>query len=122
MRRVVLLRALISGYPARMAAIKGVAPPTASALAALIDAHESELRAMGVLSLALFGSVLHGDARPGSDVDLLVELERPAGLLKFARVENYLADILGCAVDLIPKSALRPQLRERVLLEAERVL
>ena len=42
----------------------------------LLAAAESEIRALGVARLALLGSVLHGNARPDSDVDLLVQFFR----------------------------------------------
>jgi predicted nucleotidyltransferase len=47
----------------------------------IIQAHQAELRQeYGVKSLALFGSVVRDEARPSSDVDLLVEFSRPVGL------------------------------------------
>ena len=97
-------------------------PPDLAWIVAAIRSHESALRAMGVLSLEVFGSVVHGDNTDNSDIDLLVEVERPAGLLRFAHIENHLSGLLGHPVDLIPKTALRPELRERVLAEARRVI
>jgi predicted nucleotidyltransferase len=43
----------------------------------IIASHEAELRARGVRSLSIFGSVARDQARPDSDVDLLVEMDRP---------------------------------------------
>ncbi len=86
----------------------------------ILSAHQDELRAMGVKSLAVFGSVARGEARPDSDVDLLVEFNRPIGLFKFVEVKEYLESILGCAVDLGTPKSIRPQLRERILSEAVR--
>ena len=40
---------------------------------AMLTASEPEIRALGVMRLALFGSVLRNQARPDSDVDLLVQ-------------------------------------------------
>ena len=45
--------------------------------------HKAELKAQGVKSLAVFGSVARGEATPDSDVDLIGEFERPFGLFKF---------------------------------------
>ncbi len=62
---------------------------------------------MGVRSLELFGSLARGDARPASDVDLLVEFQ-PVGLFQFFRVQRRLEAILGRRVDLVmmtPSSA-----------------
>ena len=42
---------------------------------ALLRAKEGELRALGVRRLRLFGSIARGEAGPGSDVDLLAEIE-----------------------------------------------
>ena len=42
---------------------------------AILSAHQAELRELGVKSLALFGSVARDEARPDSDVDLLIEFE-----------------------------------------------
>ena len=78
----------------------------------------SDLERMGVKSLALFGSAVRGEAREGSDVDLLVEFQRPVGLFEFIDVKGYLEGLLGCRVDLGTPASLRPQLRDAVLREA----
>jgi predicted nucleotidyltransferase len=83
--------------------------------------HEAELRAMGVRELSLFGSTVRDEARATSDVDLLVDLERPAGLFKLTEVQLRLEEILGCKVDLGTRESLRARLRDRVLAEAVRV-
>ena len=85
---------------------------------AILGAHREELRRRGVKSLAVFGSVARDEARPDSDVDLLVELERPAGIFKLVAVQDYLESILRCRVDLVTRGGLKRQLRERVLAEA----
>ena len=70
--------------------------------------------------LALFGSVLRGDFRADSDVDVLVEFEpgHTPGLDFFA-MEAELSEILGRKVDLSTPGFLSPRFRERVLDEAE---
>lgn len=82
--------------------------------------HRSELTALGIRSLALFGSVARGQARPDSDVDLLVEFERPVSLFQFVRIQNRLAAIVGSRVDLVMREAVKPALRDRILGEAVR--
>ncbi len=74
-----------------------------------------------VRELALFGSALRDDFRPGSDVDLLVEFEPDAqvGFLTLARMQRELAAILGRRVDLVPKGGLKPLIRQAVLDSAE---
>jgi predicted nucleotidyltransferase len=71
-----------------------------------------------VKSLELFGSVARDEATIHSDVDLLVEFDRPTGLFGLFRLQDYLEDQLGCRVDLGTRGSLKPQLRQRVLAEA----
>jgi len=87
-----------------------------------LEARRAELANMGVRYLALFGSVVRGEADSDSDIDILVDLERPAGLLKHAHLENYLAALLGRAVDVVPRESVRPELEARITREAVRVL
>lgn len=79
-----------------------------------------ELASLGVRSLDLFGSVARGDAGPSSDVDLLVDFDRPVGLFHFFRVQRRLEEILGCKVDLVMRDAVKRQLRDRIFAEAVR--
>lgn len=88
---------------------------------AILGAHRDELRSRGVKSLAIFGSVARDEARPDSDVDVLVEIERPMGLFGFLGIQEYLEQILGCEVDLGTPESLKPAVRDRVLQEAVRV-
>lgn len=76
------------------------------------------LRAFGVARLSLFGSFARDEGRADSDVDLLVEFNRPVGLFEFVRLQRQLAEIVGHPVDLVTPAALKPQLRERILGEA----
>jgi predicted nucleotidyltransferase len=82
--------------------------------------HAAELTSLHVTSLSLFGSIARGDAGPGSDVDLLVEFDRTIGLFHFVRVKTRLEEILGAEVDLVMRTALRPEFRDSVLSEAIR--
>jgi predicted nucleotidyltransferase len=76
----------------------------------------------GVREIRLFGSVARGQARAGSDVDLLVEFEPSAhiGLFEFSRLKNELSQLLGCAVDLATPDAIHKSIKEDVLREAIR--
>jgi hypothetical protein len=86
----------------------------------ILAAHQNELEKLGVKSLELFGSVARNEATPESDIDFLIEFSIDAGLFELFRVQHYLEDILGCAVDLGTKDALREHLREPVLKDAIR--
>ena len=74
-----------------------------------------------IRSLALFGSIVRGDAGAGSDLDVLVEFERPIGLSAFIGLEEALAALAGRPVDLVSTAALKPHIGHRILGEAVRL-
>lgn len=85
----------------------------------ILAEHREELQEFGVKRLAIFGSVARDEAGPESDVDILVEFDdRPIGLFEFVGVQHYLEDILGSSVDLVTRTGLKRQLRDRILEEA----
>jgi predicted nucleotidyltransferase len=94
---------------------------TKEKVAERLAAHLEELRSLGVRSLDVFGSVARGEARPHSDVDLLVDFSEVPGLIGYVRIQHRLEEILGRRVDLVMASGLKPRLRERILGEARRV-
>ena len=71
--------------------------------------------------LSFFGSVLGDEFGPDSDVDVLVEFRPGAkrGLLRLARMEQELGEILGRKVDLNTPGFLSKYFREKVLAQAE---
>jgi hypothetical protein len=86
-------------------------------------ASEPEIRALGVARLALFGSVLRGEARPDSDVDLLVQFSPNAKTFDhFLALSELLEERLGRHVELVTTEALSPFLGPRILAEAQDVL
>jgi predicted nucleotidyltransferase len=70
-----------------------------------------------VRSLGVFGSVVRGEDRPESDLDLLVSFDTTPSLLTFLALERTLTDSLGRKVDLVMRDALKPQIGKRVLAE-----
>lgn len=74
------------------------------------------LRAAGVRTLSLFGSVARGEAGATSDVDLAVTLDlgRPIGLLRYAGLREELAEILETKVDLVTEPVSKPRLQSRI--------
>jgi predicted nucleotidyltransferase len=68
--------------------------------------------------LAVFGSVARGTASDGSDVDILVEFDRPAGFDEFMDLRFYLEDLLGARVDLVTSKAVRSRMRDAIDHEA----
>lgn len=78
----------------------------------LLSEHKPELvRRFGVTDLALFGSTVRDEARPDSDIDVLVSFDGPATSKRYFGVQFYLEDLLGKPIDLVTDKALRPQLR-----------
>lgn len=82
---------------------------------ALLRGYVDELRARGIRGLALFGSVARNEARPDSDVDLLVDVDPEAGLgFGVVRLSQDLGRALGRPVGLAFASRVRPELRVRI--------
>ena len=75
----------------------------------------------GVNSLLLFGSVARNEATSASDVDLLVEFNRPVGYFGLFALQDYLEKLLGCPVDLGTPDSLKPYIKERIMGELIRV-
>lgn len=72
----------------------------------------------GARKVRLFGSVARGDAAPGSDVDLLVEMEPGRSLLDLIALSEELEELLGRKVDVLTDGGVNPHLRERIYTEA----
>ena len=81
---------------------------------------EAFCHANGIRRLAFFGSILHDDFRPESDVDVLVEFQPGVRVgLAFIRMQDELSTILGHKVDLNTPGSLSKYFRDEVLHEAE---
>lgn len=78
-------------------------------------------QARGVTHLELFGSVARGRDTLDSDIDLLIDPPPGMGLLRMARLQRELEDVLDARVDLIPDAGLKPAVRERVLADRVRL-
>ena len=81
-----------------------------------ISQHASELRSQGVKRLGLFGSHARGDARPGSDLDFVVEFDRKS-FDRFMEVRFLLEDLFDRRIDLVPIDRIKPAIRDRILRE-----
>ena len=98
-------------------------PLTRELTVARLVASEPEIRALGVERLALFGSVLRGDARSDSDVDFLVQFSPGAKTFDhFLALSELLEERLGRRVELLTRESLSPFLGPRILAEARDVL
>ena len=99
---------------------EGDKPVRRSEALRILTEHRSEIEALGVRSIAVFGSVARDEAGPESDVDVLIEMSRPFGYFKLFELQAYLASILGTPVDLFTPDSLRDEIRADVLREAIR--
>ena len=73
--------------------------------------HGKEIRErFGVRRIGVFGSYARGDEREGSDVDILVEFDKPT-FDNFMDLSIYLEDLLGREVDLVTPNSLSPYIR-----------
>jgi hypothetical protein len=91
---------------------------TAEEIRRILEAHKEKLhQGYYVKEIGIFGSYLRGEQKKTSDVDILVEFERPIGLIEFVRLKNHLSDLLEVNVDLVMKKALRPRIGQRILSE-----
>lgn len=67
--------------------------------------------------VGLFGSFVRGEQNANSDIDILVEFEDEADLFDWIGLTLYLEEIFQRPVDIVPKRALRVELRDSVLRE-----
>ena len=85
---------------------------------AILKEHKAEvLQKYRVREIGIFGSFVRGEQNKRSDIDILVEYYELPDLLKLIELERLLQRILRKKVDLVEKSGIRPELRERILHE-----
>lgn len=80
------------------------------------------LERYGIKKAGLFGSVVRGELKEDSDLDILVQIEGEVSLLDFVGLKLDLEDRLGRKVDLVEYSTIKPLLRESILKEQVAIL
>lgn len=80
------------------------------------------LKKYGVTRAGIFGSVVRGEAREESDIDILVEIESRMSLLDFVGLKLELEEALGKPVDLGEYSEIKPIIKEQILKEEVPIL
>ena len=84
----------------------------------ILEQKNAELtQQFGVKSLLLFGSVARDEATSSSDIDFLVEFNRPVGYFGLFALQDYLEKLLGCSVDIGTPESLKPYIKERIMGE-----
>ena len=72
----------------------------------------------GLIRIGIFGSVARRENTNNSDIDIVVELEKPSLSLMYELREN-LKNLFGCEVDLVRfRDSLRPMLKNNIQNEA----
>jgi predicted nucleotidyltransferase len=95
---------------------------TKDKLVALVQAHQSQIRAFGVRRLGLFGSFARGQQNESSDIDLLVEFDpRQKTFDAFMNLSFFLEDLLQRRVELVTPESLSPYIGPHILREVEYV-
>ncbi|MCH8830092.1 MAG: nucleotidyltransferase family protein [Planctomycetes bacterium] len=91
-------------------------------LSHLINTHRDEILRIaerhGARNVRIFGSTARGEAGQESDVDVLVDLEAGRSLFDLGGMLMELRDLLGCSVDVVTESGLKPRIRNVILDEA----
>jgi len=89
-------------------------------LIAVISKNRSTLaERFGVSDIAVFGSYIHGTQHRGSDIDILVELNREDKTFdNYMELKFFLSRVTGGKVDLVLKDAIRKELKQKLLAEA----
>jgi uncharacterized protein len=79
----------------------------------VLQRNEDALRARGISHAAVFGSVARGDARPDSDIDIMIELDPQAkiGVFEYAGIKLYIEGLFEGPVDVVDREALKPTIR-----------
>ena len=87
--------------------------PNRKQIIATLRAHQAELSRRGVRHAAVFGSIARGDAKPASDIDIMIELDptAPIGVFEYVGITQYLSDLFPAPVDVANRSNLKPLVR-----------
>jgi predicted nucleotidyltransferase len=78
---------------------------------------EDVVREYKVKEIGIFGSLVRGEQKKRSDIDILVEYSELPDLLKLIELERHLQRLLKKKVDLVEKNGIRPELKDRILKE-----
>jgi uncharacterized protein len=81
----------------------------------LVELKPTLIERYHVKEISLFGSFVRKEQSEDSDIDILAEFDNNADLFDLIGLELYLEDIFEREVDVVPKQALRPELRQSIL-------
>ena len=83
-----------------------------AAIGSILKAHDVEYA-------AIFGSYARGEARPDSDVDILIRLRQPKSFFELGRLKDQLANLMEKKIDLVTEKAISPYIKKYVLRDLQ---
>ena len=88
----------------------------------IVEKHRQQILILakknGIRNVRVFGSMARNEAKPDSDLDLLVELEEGSSGFALGGFLYDVSNLVHCKVDVVTEKSLHPSLREKVLHEA----
>lgn len=73
------------------------------------------LKSKGATKVAVFGSYIRNEETPESDIDVMVDFERPIGLFEFVKIERELEELIGVKIDLVMDGGINPLVEKYVM-------
>ncbi len=83
----------------------------------LASQKSSLLATYQITRIGVFGSYARGKQTETSDLDILVDYQKPPTLLKLVELRDYLSELFAIKVDVVTVNGLKPRIRDRVFSE-----
>ena len=80
----------------------------------ILQTNQAILKQFGVAKLAIFGSIVRGEATENSDIDILVSFEKTPTSKDYFGLQFFLEDLLEKPIDLVTDKSLRKELRSHI--------
>ena len=89
-------------------------------ITARLRKHEVALKQRGIAHAALFGSRARDEARPDSDIDIMVEIDPNAGIgvYEYVGLKEYIASLFDGPVDVVNRDGLKPHVKPAATADA----
>lgn len=81
----------------------------------LKEEHSNLKETFQIKRIGIFGSWVRGEQTEGSDIDVLVEFEKPVGFFAIIELEDHLNELLRVRVDFVTSDALKPLIKFYIL-------